>query len=90
MDQFSGGCPKQNGHTERVIGTLMADWLWLEEWDTFAEGHVLVTRVIREYNEEHPQSALAFLSPDEYRQAYSEGQININLENKLEVTPKAA
>ena len=49
-----------------------------------------MTRAIREYNEEHPQSALAFLSPDEYRQAYSEGQININLENKLEVTPKAA
>jgi transposase InsO family protein len=56
--------PKQNGHTERVIGTLMADWLCLEEWDTFAEGHVLVTRAIREYNEEHPQSALAFLSPE--------------------------
>jgi hypothetical protein len=37
--------PKQNGHTERMIGTLMADWLLLEEWDTFAEGHVLVTRV---------------------------------------------
>ena len=67
----------------------MADWLYLEEQDTFAEGHVLVTRVIREYNEEHPQSALAFLSPDEYRQAYSQGQIDINLENKLEVTPKA-
>jgi len=32
----------------------------------------------------------AFLSPEEYRQVYSEGQININLENKLEVTPNAA
>ncbi len=22
--------PKQNAHVERVIGTLKADWLWLE------------------------------------------------------------
>jgi len=68
----------------------MADRLGLEKWDPLAAGHVPVTRAIREYNEEHPQSALAFLSPDEYRQTYSEGQINLNLENKLEGTPKAA
>ena len=67
--------PKQNAHVERVIGTLKADWLWLEECDTFAEAHALVTRAVREYNEEHPHAALAFLSPDEYRQAYYAGQI---------------
>lgn len=82
--------PKQNAHVERVIGTLKADWLWLEECDTFAEAHALVTRAIREYNEEHPHSALAFLSPDEYRQAYYEGQVNINPKDKLEIIPKAA
>jgi hypothetical protein len=68
----------------------MADWLWLEEGDTFDEGDALMPRAIREYNEEHSQSALAFLSPSEYRQACSEGQININLENKLKVTPETA
>lgn len=82
--------PKQNAHVERVIGTLKADWLWLEECDTFAEANALVTRAVREYNEEHPHVALAFLSPDEYRQAYYAGQIAINPKDKLEVTPKAA
>jgi len=82
--------PKQNAHVERVIGTLKADWLWLEECDTFTEAYALVPRAIREYNEEHPHSSLAFLSPDEYRQAYYEAQITINLKENLESTPKAA
>lgn len=47
-------------------------------------------RAVREYNAEHPHGALAFLSPDEYRQAYYAGQVDINLKDELEVTPKAA
>ena len=82
--------PKQNAHVERVIGTLKADWLWLHECDTFAEAHTLVTRAIREYNEDHPHAALDFLSPNEYRQAYYEGQININLNDNRVITPIAA
>ncbi len=82
--------PKQNAHVERVIGTLKADWLWLEECDTFAGAHALVTRAISEYNGEHPHSSLAFLSPDEYRRAYYEGQVTINLKDNPESTPKAA
>jgi len=55
-------------------------------------GHqaTLVTRAIREYNEEHPHSSLAGLSPDEYRQAYYEGQVTSNPKENLEITPKAA
>ena len=49
-----------------------------------------MTRAVREYNAEHPHAALAFLSPDEYRQAYYAGQITINPKDKLEVIPKAA
>ncbi len=82
--------PKQNAHVERVIGTLKADWLWLEECDTFTEALALVTRAIREYNEEHPHSSLTFPSPDEYRQAYYEGRATINPKGNLEITPKAA
>lgn len=82
--------PKQNAHVERVIGTLKADWLWLQECDTFTEAHTLVTRAIREYHQEHPHAALGFLSPDEYRQAYYAGKININLHDNRMVTLKAA
>lgn len=82
--------PKQNAHVERVIGTLKADWLWLEECDTFAEGYALVTKAIREYNEEHPHSSLAFFSPDEYRQNYFIGQAAINFNDVWEIATKAA
>jgi putative transposase len=81
--------PKQNAHVERVIGTLKADWLWLQECDTFTEAYDLVTKAIQEYNGEHPHSALAFLSPDEYRQAFYSGQINFN-RNDNGITLKAA
>lgn len=82
--------PKQNAHVERVIGTLKADWLWLHECDTFTEAQALVDMAIREYNGEHLHSALGFLSPNEYRQAYYSGQITINPIFNSEITHKAA
>jgi transposase InsO family protein len=75
---------------ERVIGTLKADWLWLQECDTFTEAKDLVTKAVQEYNEEHPHCALAFLSPDEYRQAFYSGQININPNDNQGIALKAA
>jgi putative transposase len=57
-------CPEQNGHVERLIGTLKADWLWLEECGTFDEAETLVRRAVTEYNQEHPHSSLGYLSPD--------------------------
>lgn len=83
-------CPEQNGHVERLIGTLKADWLWLEECDTFAEAEALVSRAVTEYNQEHPHSSLAYLSPDEFRRAYDRGQVHFNDEHELEITLKAA
>ena len=82
--------PKQNAHVERVIGTLKADWLWIEECENFDEAKVLVTRAVEEYNSEHPHSSLAFLSPNEYRRAWENGQVFINEQNELEITPIAA
>ncbi len=82
--------PKQNAHVESVIGTLKADWLWIEECENFDEAKALVTRAVEEYNDEHPHSSLAFLSPNEFRRAWENGQVFINDKNKLEITLKAA
>jgi putative transposase len=83
-------CPEQNGHVEGLIRTLKADWLWLEECDTFAEAEALVRRAVTEYNLEHPHSSLGYLSPDEFRQAYDRSQVHFNDEHELEITLKAA
>lgn len=89
--EWSGyNSPKQNAHVERVIGTLKADWLWIEECDAFAEAKALVQRAVKEYNEEHPHSSLAFLSPNEFRRAWNNGQILVNPQHKGEITLKAA
>jgi putative transposase len=83
-------CPEQNGHVERLIGTLKADWLWLEECDTFGEAEALVRRAVTEYNQEHPHSSLGYLSPDEFRRAFDQGQVHFNDKHQLEITLKAA
>jgi putative transposase len=82
--------PKQNAHVERVIGTLKADWIWLEECDTFTEAHELVSRAVTEYNEEHPHSSLSYLSPEEFKRAYDLGRVRIDEENRWEIAQKAA
>ena len=82
--------PKQNAHVERVIGTLKADWIWLEEHSTFTEAQEMVGRAVTEYNEEHPHSNLGFLSPEEFKRAYEEGRVRISDLNKWEITQKAA
>lgn len=82
--------PKQNAHVERVIGTLKADWLWIEECENFEQAKALVKRAVEEYNSEHPHSSLAFLSPNEYRRAWDNGQVIINENNEVEITLKAA
>jgi putative transposase len=82
--------PKQNAHVERVIGTLKADWLWIEECDTFGQAEDLVTRAVSEYNQEHPHSALNYLSPCEFDRAWHQEDFFINLQDQMEITQIAA
>ncbi len=49
-----------------------------EECENFDEAKALVTRAVEEYNSEHQPSSLAFLSPNEYRRAWENGQVFIN------------
>lgn len=83
-------CPEQNGHVERVIGTLKQDFLWLEEYDTFGEAYQMVQRAVNEYNSDHPHSALLYLSPNECKRAWDQGRLKINENQQLEITQKAA
>ena len=82
--------PKQNAHVERVIGTLKADWLWIEECDTFGQAQGLVARAVSEYNQEHPHSSLNYLSPLEFNRAWHKEGSFSNPQNNMEITLVAA
>lgn len=89
--EYTGfNCPEQNGHVERVIGTLKRDFLWLEEYETYQEAYVMVQRAIAEYNADHPHSALCYLSPNECKREWENGRLKINEHQQLEITQKAA
>ena len=89
--EYTGfNCPEQNGHVERVIGTLKQDFLWLEEYDTFQEALHMVQRAVNEYNSDHPHSALLYMSPNECKREWDRGRLKINEEQQLESTQKAA
>ena len=83
-------CPEQNGHVERVIGTLKQDFLWLEEYDTFEEAYRMVQRAVNEYNSDHLHSALCYMSPNECKREWDKGRLSINDKQQLEITQKAA
>lgn len=83
-------CPEQNGHVERVIGTLKQDFLWLEEYETFNEAYQRVRRAVDEYNSDHLHSALCYMSPNECKREWEKGRLRINDKQHLEITPKAA
>ena len=62
----SYGNPKGNADTERVIGTLKEECIWINEWETFGEVVDGIKKGIQEYNEDHIHSTLDYLSPNEF------------------------
>ncbi len=60
--------PKGNADTERVIGTLKEECIWLNEWKTFSEVIEGIFKGVRDYNADHLHSALDYLSPNEFEE----------------------
>jgi len=82
-------CPEQNAHIESLIGTLKADWLWLDECSTLEEARALCARAVSEYNAEHPHSALGMWTPLEFTDLVKKGLVSVN-NNSLVFALKAA
>jgi len=83
-------CPEQNGHVESLIGTLKQDFIWLDEYETFEQANNMVKNAVNEYNSDHPHSSLLYMSPDECKREWDNGNLKINDNNQLEITNKAA
>ncbi len=83
-------CPEQNGHVESLIGTLKQDFIWLDEYDSFDQALKMIKRAVNEYNSDHPHSSLLFLSPNECKRKWDNGNLIINNNQQLEITKQKA
>lgn len=63
------GSPQSNGMAESFVKTLKRDYLPFIDLENAEMALSCLPGVIRLYNEEHPHSALSYLSPMEYRKA---------------------
>jgi putative transposase len=66
------GKPMQNGHVESFNGRFRDECLNHNWFATLADAKEKIERWRMEYNEERPHSSLAYRTPGEYAQAYSE------------------
>ena len=63
------GSPQSNGMAESFVKTLKRDYLPFIDLESAETALSSLPGVIKLYNEEHPHSALGYLSPMEYRKA---------------------
>lgn len=63
--------PKGNADTERVMRTLKEELLWLNEFESFEEArNALENWITVDYNRNYVHSALGYMSPVEFENAY--------------------
>ena len=64
-------CPWENGYAERLIRTLKAEEVHLNDYDNIAEVETRIGHFIEQvYNQKRPHSALGYLTPVEFQQQY--------------------
>ena len=63
------GCPWENGYAERLIPTLKAEEVHLNDYDNIVEVEARIGHFIEQvYNQKRPHSALGYLTPAECEQ----------------------
>ena len=68
---FTSYCnPKGNADTERVIRTIKEDLVWTNEWESFEQLEKAILQWVKDYNEDFPHMALAYMTPYQYEQWY--------------------
>lgn len=62
---------KGNGDTERVMGTIKQEVIWINEFGSVKEGEEKIGRWIEvDYNKLYVHSELGYISPEEYEGLY--------------------
>lgn len=58
--------PKGNADTERFMRTFKEETVWAFEYDSFKQAQIAVENFMLFYNEKYPNSAVGYLSPNEF------------------------
>ncbi|MDQ7032483.1 MAG: IS3 family transposase [Desulfonauticus sp.] len=61
--------PKGNAETERFMRTFKEETVWPYEFESFEQAKKKVDKFIGFYNDEYPNSAIGYLSPNEFERA---------------------
>ncbi len=67
--------PKGNAETERMMGTLKEELLWLREWKSYQELKTALDSWIKQYNQSYLHSALGYRSPESVERNYYEKRV---------------
>ena len=70
------GCPWQNGKDERFNGTVRDECLNMQLFGSLIEARIRLEAFRQHYNTERPHSALGYLTPVAFKQAWNEAQKN--------------
>lgn len=70
------GCPWQNGKEERFNGTVRDECLNMQLFGSLIEARIRLEAFRQHYNKERPHSALGYLTPLAFKQAWNEAQTN--------------
>lgn len=68
------GCPWQNGKDERFNGTVRDECLNVQLFGSLIEARIRLEAFRQHYNSERPHSALNYLTPLAFKQAWNEAQ----------------
>lgn len=69
------GCPWQNGKDERFNGTVRDECLNMQLFGSLIEARIRLEAFRQHYNSERPHSALGYLTPVAFKQAWNEAQM---------------
>lgn len=81
------GSPQSNGMAESFVKTLKRDYLPFIDLESAETALSSLPSVIKLYNEEHPHSALGYLSPMEFRKARGLGDLETKQEEPICLIP---
>lgn len=67
--------PEQNGYIESFHKTLKKEYIWVRDFQSHQEAEIAIAEAFDDYNRRRIHSSLGYLTPSEYLDAWTRGNI---------------
>ena len=64
ISMTENGDPLENAVAERVNGILKTEWIYHQQFESFAQARSFVARIIDLYNTERPHQSISYMTPE--------------------------